>query len=187
MIPLTIDIPKAKILEQGFRALGPKARDAERLAINHTAGKARTQMKRALVPQTGLKSGTINKALKLLRMGATGTGAAIRSRGGNISLKYFKPKEKGDGVDARPWGQMRHYAGGFLKGGRKGKRVALPKLGGHVFQRKGKARLGIVKVKSGLDIPTEMISGASETAFFSTVAREFPARMAYEILRKLPS
>ena len=40
-------------------------------------------------------------------------------------------------------------------------------------------------VKSGLFLPTEMVSGSSEAAFYSTVESDLPARLAHELFRIL--
>lgn len=152
-------------------------------AINHTGDKARTQMRNVLVGQTGLKRKTIVKAVKSTK--AFGSGAyTIYSRGGNIRLKFFGARETRRGVTAAPWNARRLYAGTFMKGGRFPNRVGL-NMGGAVFQRTGQGRSPIKAVKSGLFIADEMVSGASEQAFNTTVERELPPRLAHELYRVL--
>lgn len=152
-------------------------------AVNHTGLKARTQMRKVLVDQTGLKPKTINKAVKS-RNSFNGSAFEIFARGGNIGLKYFNARETRKGVTAAPWGTRRLYAGAFIKGGRFPNRVKL-NMGGHVFKRTGAGKHPIEKLKSGLFIPDEMISGQSEAAFNSTVERELPGRIAHELYRVL--
>ena len=49
-------------------ALGEgKARKALSRALNHEGNKGRTQVKRALVKQTGIKYGAVNKAMATVR------------------------------------------------------------------------------------------------------------------------
>lgn len=167
-----------------FYQVGAKGPIAIARALNHTGAKVRTQMIRALVPQTGLKRKTIVKAL--VRKGASASGLVyvIKSKGGNISLKYFAARETRAGVTAAPWGQRKLYPAAFLKGGRFPKRVALA-LGGHAFARTGTPRTPIKKVKSGLFIPTEMVIGATKDAFERTVASELPKRINHELSRMI--
>jgi hypothetical protein len=181
-------------------ALGKKAPQAIRRAINHTGAKARTAMVKALIPQTGMRSKTINKAMKATKAfdGAAGgfvpgkgsLSYVIRSQGGDISLKYFKPAEGKGGVTARPWGKSTFYPNAFRKsayGRTKGgmqKRKINPKFHGHAFiNAEGGKWGGKIKVmKSGLLIPEEMVSGASAAAFHSTVDNDLPNRIEHELL-----
>jgi hypothetical protein len=184
MAGLAIKIDGAEITRLGrlMRRAGQKdATVALTRAIRTAGGAARTVMVRALTHQTGLKLSTIRRALK------ASSGKlmfAIRSTGGDIALKYFGARETQRGVTAAPKGQRQLYAGSFIKGGRFPHRVPLD-LGGQVWMRTGKSRLPIVKVKSGLFIPAEMVSGETEAAFFSTVDKELPPRLEAELRKVL--
>lgn len=147
-----------------YAAAGAQAPHAVRRGINRAGSKARTQMKRALTRQTGLKTGTIGRALKARRASFSALSYEIRSRGGDVSLKFFGARETRSGVSAAPWGKRSTFGGSFLKGGLFPARKAL-RMGGHAFARTGKGRLPIAKQRSGLFIPDEMISGASAAAF----------------------
>lgn len=183
---IEVDTSQLEInLAQVFAKAGPAAPGAIRRAINRTGDMATTQMVRALTSQTGLKRAVIVRALHKLKAGLGSLSYTIRSRGGNVSLKYFKARETGKGVSAAPWGGRRVYAGSFIKGGLFPNRVAIPRLNGQVFMRTGSARMPIVKVKSGLFIPTEMVKGATASAFLSTVSAVLPARLAHELDRLL--
>jgi hypothetical protein len=184
MIDLHINTAAIARLGNIFKAAGKNAKDAERRAINHTGDKARTAMRRVLVPQTGLKRKTINKALKSTRASYSSGAYIIRSKGGNVRVMFFHARETRAGVSAAPWNARRVYPHTFMKGGRFPKRVAL-KLGGAVLERAGSARFPLHGVKSGLFIPEEMVKGESETAFYATVERELPARLAHELYRVL--
>lgn len=172
-------------------AAGKMAPVAIARAVNHTGDKARTGMIRALTKQTGLKRKVIVKALKVTRAatgGSAGAGAAtsvyvIRSRGGNVSLKYFGARETRRGVSAAPWGQRQVFTGTFIRGGHFPNRVAIPKLGGQVYERTGPGRMPIRKAKSGLYIPAEMVRGATAAAFQSIARTDLPDRLVHELLR----
>jgi hypothetical protein len=169
-------------------------------AVNHTGDKARTQMRRVLVTQTGLTMKTIRKAVTS-KKAFNGSNYEIKSKGGDVRLMFFGARETRKGVSAAPWNKRQVYAGTFMKGGQfatakqhagwhppltKPGRKDL-KMGGAVLRRAGKGRLPLRGVKSGLFIPTEMVTGSSEAAFYSTVESQLPDRLAHELYRVLGS
>lgn len=163
-------------MEALFRNAGNQAPHAIRRALNHTGDKTRTAMVRALTAQTGLKRGTIVRALKVIRANYGSLEYRIYSRGGNVSIKYFGAKETAGGVVSK----RGVFPRAFMKGGRFPNRVAL-KLGGHAYERTGKARLPIRRVKSGVFIPKEMTSGDTAAQFHASVAAFLPDRIAHEL------
>lgn len=193
MIEVRIGAEDFARLGNMLAAAGPKARHAQRRAINRAGDMARTQMIRALTAQTGLKRAVIVRALRVSRavhggaldgVGSGGLSYAIRSRGGDVSLKFFGARETRKGVSAAPFGKRRVFASTFIKGGRFPNRVAL-KMGGQVMARVGGARLPIQAQDSGVIIPEQMVEGATRAAFFSTVERVLPDRLAHELARIL--
>lgn len=181
MISVKIDAADFNRVGNLIAAAGRKAPLAITRAVNHTGDKARTQMRRVLVPQTGLKMKTIRKAVTSTRS-FNGGDYVIKSSGGNIRLKFFKARETRKGVSAAPWNKRRVYGGSFMKGGRFPKRVAL-NMGGAVIARAGAGRTPLKTIKSGLFIPEEMVKGQSAAAFYSTVEANLPGRLAHELLR----
>ena len=178
-------------------AAGKKAPQALRRAINHTGDKARTAMVRELAVQTGLKVGVMKRALKVSRAsdggpsgfvaGAGSLEYVIKSKGGNVGLKYFKPVERGGGVLASPWGQKKFFPGAFKKSGPPGHRRINPKFHGRVLRNAEGGNWGgkLVEAKSGLFIAEEMVSGATAATFYQIVERDLPARVEHELLRIL--
>lgn len=187
-IEVRVDASALERLGNMIGAAGKMAPVGIARALNHTGDKARTQMVRTLTDQTGLKRKVIVKALQVNRAaqggGAGGLVYTIRSRGGNIRLKYFGARETRAGVSAAPWGARRVYLGTFIKGGRFPNRVSLS-MGGHVFRRTGLSRLPIEGGRSGLYIPKEMVTGATAGAFFQVVQRDLPPRLVHELARIL--
>lgn len=172
-------------LQNMIAAAGKQAPGAINRALNRAGDMARTAMVRELVPQTGLKYGVIRRALRVDRATrVSGSVYVIRSKGGNIRLKFFKATETRKGATAAPRGSRRLFAGSFIKGGRFPNRVAL-KMGGNVFRRAGKARKSLVLVRSGVFIPEDMVSRASANAFFTISQTVLPRRLAHELLRIL--
>ena len=167
-------------------------------AVNHTGDKARTQVIRALVKQTGLGYGVIKNAVRTGRAwGASedaekfqeGRGSityVLSSKGGDISLKYFKARETRAGVTAAPKGQRKLFAKTFMKGGRFPNRVEAKGLNGHVYLRTGPKRGPLEFQDSGVIIPAEMLQGASADAFKSVVESDLPPRVMHEISRLAP-
>ena len=181
-MPVRLDVSAFGAAAGRFYQAGAKGPVAIARALNHTGDKVKTQMIRALVPQTGLKRKVIVKALKRSGASAGALVYAIKSRGGDISLKFFGARETRKGVTAAPWGKRKLYPAAFIKGGRFPNRVALG-MGGQVFVRAGKSRMPIQKLKSGVFIPAEMVKGATKEAFERTVASELPKRIEHELKR----
>lgn len=177
--------------ENQLSVLGANAPIALARALNHTGAKAKTQVIRNLVIQTGLKRSTIVRAVKVNKATAAAEqfGYAgsltytLSTSGGDISLKFFKPKETKAGVSAAPRGRRQLFPGTFTHGGLFPKRIG-PVMGGHVFTNvaAGHAWRGKVSLEnSGVYIPNEMLQGTTEAAFMRVMGTELEARVRHEI------
>lgn len=174
-------------------------------AVNHTGDKARTQVIRALAKQTGLGYGVIKNAVRTGRAWGAGLDAktftpgrgslvyVMSSRGGDISLKYFKARETLKGVTAAPFGKRKLFPGSFIMGGRFPRRKEASGMGGHVYEpisreKTGKSTWGRqVEFKdSGVVIPEQMLKGATAEAFQKTVDQHLRPRVIHEINRLCP-
>lgn len=188
---ITIDANEFTRLGNVLAAIGDT--DTKRAivrALNHTGSKAYTQVKRAMVGQTGMPYGVVNKGVKrkLAHTGsASGTGGSMEfviiGTGKPLSLKYFKARQTRKGVSAAPWNVRRIFPGTFNTGGsfEKG-RVSV--LGGHVFKRTS-AKRGPLEKLYGPGIANELIKDEVK-ATFERVASELPDRLSHEIERLLP-
>ena len=171
--------------------LGARAPIALARALNHTGAKAKTAVIKNLTVQTGLKRSVIVRAVKVNKATAAAeqfnyAGSltyTLSTSGGDISLKFFSPKETRAGVSAAPRGRRQLFAGTFTKGGRFPNRKG-PVMGGHVFRNvsaghawRGKAELQ----NSGVYIPDEMLQGATAAAFDQIMGAELEARVSHEI------
>lgn len=186
MIDIHFDLSGLAIAGRRFAQVAKEAPEATRRAINHTGDKAKTAMKIALVIQTGLKRRTMDKALKSSKISQRNGGSyVVKVVGGEAKLSKFGARETRAGVSAAPFNSRRVFGKTFKKGGHFPNRVAIPKLHGQVFVRAGSARFPIRVVKSGVILPNEMLKGLSAQAFYSTIARDLPTRLAYEIERAL--
>jgi hypothetical protein len=152
-------------------------------ALNRTGAKAATQVVRALTVQTGLARKTIKRAVKSFRASERSLNFALKTRGGNISLRFFKARETRAGVSAAPLGKRIVVPRTFMKAGRFPNRVRFDSRGkgkgmhGNVFVRKGKARLPIEGGRSGVYIPTEMLQGQTLAAFDGLVMSDLPVQV----------
>lgn len=141
-------------------------------AINHTVAKAETQVKRALVGQSGLKYGEVGKELQRLSASPATMAAKIAARGGYHRLSEFGARQTSAGVTAAPWGVRRLFPHTFI----------VARFSGGVFVRKGRGRFPLHQLW-GPAIPKEMIKGASLSAWDRTIGTDLPARMAHEWAR----
>ncbi len=152
-------------------------------ALNRTGSKAVTLMVRTLTDQTGLPRKTLKRAVKSRLASERQLAFVLRTRGGNINLRYFKPRETTVGVSANVLGQRIVVPHTFMKAGRFPHRVRFDSKGrgkgmdGNVFIRVGKGRLPIEGGRSGVYIPTEMLQGRSLAAFDALVATDLPVQV----------
>ncbi len=172
-----------KQFDKALQVLGStKTRKIANRVVNRTGDQARTQVRRVLTKQTGLKRKTIVDAVKIKRSTPSDLIYRMTARGGDVALKYFGARETRRGVSAKPFGQRSVFASTFIKGGRFPGRKNLG-MGGQVWQRTGSGRFPIEKVKSGVIIPAEMVKGETASAFDATAARVIVRRMAHALSR----
>lgn len=129
--------------------------------------------------QTGLSKAVISRAQRAHRAHGSRLVYEIEASGGDVRIKHFRPRETRAGVAASPWNKRQVFAGTFMKAGwpqgkRWAKRKAKPNWNGQAFRRTGgKTRTGMDEfehAKSGLYIPTELVTGATAAAFDSGAA-----------------
>jgi hypothetical protein len=164
-IEIRIDAAKLTALAKHFHDAKANMPASLAQAVTEIGPVVMKAMKAVLPGQTGLKPKVVNKALTGR---GNGTAYVIRSHGGDIRLKYFNAKETAQGVVASPWNSQRLYPATFIKSGWWPNRVK-PIAGGQVLMRTSSSKYPIQVVRSGLFIPTEMVRGASEGAFYGTV------------------
>lgn len=167
-----------------IKALGKDGPKVLQRAVARAGDMTRTQVYRSLTQQTGLPRKTIVKAIKVTRPSWTNLSYTMTATGGDISLKYFSARETRKGVSARPWNKRQVFPGTFIKGGRFPSRTGVVG-GGHAFRRTSASRFPIEIVKSGLYIPTEMVSGATKAAFETVGMKGLQQRVEHEIGRLL--
>ncbi|MBP2147943.1 phage tail protein [Xanthobacter flavus] len=162
-------LPRIRAMLERAEKLSPAA---VARALNRTAERARTDITRALVKQTGLKFGRIRSATSLWRASAGSLQAEIKAKGGYTSLKEFSARRTAKGVSAAPWGRRQVFDGTFI----------VRRYGGHVYKREGARRFPIQKLY-GPAIPVEMVKGQSLAAFNRAVEAELPKRLEHELGR----
>ena len=172
MISMTVDVRGLTAFAAKLQAADKNIQPGLDKIVASVGPEATSQMKRVLPGQTGLKFKTINAALK----GAmAGSRYEIKSKGGDIRLRFFNARETAKGVTAAPWNQRRLYPATFIRSGWWPNRKR-PVSGGNVMRRTSAKKYPIEQVRSGLFIPTEMVTGKSAVVFYGTVdARLGPA------------
>ncbi|OOO29156.1 hypothetical protein [Agrobacterium sp. YIC 4121] len=155
--------------------------------VNQVGNRSKTVVIRELTKATGLPRQVIVKAI--------GNPAAARpgryifdmtTRGGNIRLKYLRPKETPAGVVARPFGKATLYPGTFMRGGLFPDRKEVPAFNGHVFYRLNSSGSKITFARSGVFIPVEMSTGATAAAFHRIAAPLLDQRVSAVLDKLVP-
>lgn len=189
MIEFRIDGSDIARLGNLLAAAGDKAPLGIMRALRHTGDKARTKMRRATAKQLGpIRSSTGGPyaiSSKAIKGQVRGMSYVIESKGGNIRLRFYRPKETRSGVSHGSPKRGSPIAGAFMHGGRFPNRHGGPGGGQGVYRRTGTGRYPLKSERSDMFIPDEMISGGSAAEFFATAERELPDRLAHELLRIL--
>jgi hypothetical protein len=142
--------------------------------LNHEGDKGRTQVKRALVRQTGIKYGLINKAVGTVRATPVLLEYVLKATGDETNLNLFNARQGKRGVNAAPWGRRQIFEHAFM----------VPAYGYRVYVRTGDDR-GPLKALFGPNIARELVK--DETAdTFRRGSAGIATRIAHEISRVLP-
>lgn len=154
--------------------------------VNQVGDKAKTQVIRNLTKQTGLDRRVIVAAIgDPSRAHGGRLSYDMITRGGNIRLKYLKPKQTEDGVVAKPFGVTTEYPGAFMDGGAFPNRTPVPQWNGHVMFRNRSRGRHYTFVRSGVVIPDEMTTGATGAAFDKIAAPLLQERVDKAITKLL--
>lgn len=154
--------------------------------VNQVGNVAKTAVIKNLTKQTGLPRKTIVKAVGKPNPARPGKMSyEMRTRGGDIRLKYLRPREARIGVIAYPFGLRMIFAGAFMKGGTFPKRKTVGKFDGHVMFRPPGQRKNYSYQRSGVRIPVEMTTGATAAQFLKIVAPLLRKRVEVAIVKLL--
>lgn len=155
--------------------------------INQVGDRSKTVVIRELVQQTGLQRVVIVRAIGDPRRASPSRYVYdMTTRGGNIRLKYLKPRETRKGVVARPFGKPTLFAGAFLRGGKFPDRKNVPRFNGHAYVRLNRSGSKITFARSGVFIPVEMTSGATVAAFHRVAAPLLDQRISAVLDKLVP-
>ncbi|QVQ35446.1 hypothetical protein KHQ08_00695 (plasmid) [Pseudochrobactrum algeriensis] len=114
-------------------------------ALNRGGDMARTQVKRSLVSQTGIKYGLINKAVETKRANPNKLSYSLEATGNEMNLNLFAARQGKKGVSAAPWKQRRVFKSTFI----------VPAYDGKVYKRTSPER-GPVEPLFGPNIAREI-------------------------------
>lgn len=171
------DVRGLRRFERQVRDLNEKFPKALPRVMNQVGDRARTKVVRELTKQTGLQRAVIRRAVNSQRAFTGKLSYDLRSRGGNIRLKYLQPRETEAGVVAKPFGKPTLYPGSFLRGGIFPNRKTVARFDGHVFHRLNSSGSRLTYSRSGVFIPTEMVKGMTAEAFQTEVRSTLPQRI----------
>lgn len=139
-------------------------------ALYRGGNQARTQVRRSLVSQTGIKYGLINKAIKHTYKPSQ-LEYTLAATGDHTNISLFNARQVKKGVSAAPWKKRRIFKGSFLIAG----------YGGKAFLRTTDER-GPLSQLFGPNIAVEMTRGETLKAWES--AKGFIlARVEHELIR----
>jgi hypothetical protein len=141
-------------------------------ALNKVAANVRTAASRAIRQRRALTASVVNKALTIRRATRTKLQSSLVVTGRPISLRDYKARQTRKGVTVSvTTGTRKLIPGAFI----------VQKLGGHVFQRTGKARLPIEKLV-GPSLPSTFLQEQVKLAWVS-VAKDALVKRSVEELR----
>lgn len=132
-------------------------KDAKRLfarALNRGGDQARTQVKRSLVSQTGIKYGLVNKAVQTIRAHPNKLEYTLEASGNETNLNLFGARQRKKGVSAAPWKKRRVFKSSFI----------VPAYEGRVYIRLGPGD-GQLKQLFGPNIGREIVRGNTAKAW----------------------
>jgi hypothetical protein len=130
-----------------------QARTALSRALNHEGDKGRTQVTRALVTQTGIKYGAVNKAMTTIRATAATLTYTLNARGDETNIAWFGGVQRWKGVSAAPWRKRRIFKHSFIV-----------QRFGRAFVRTSKSRLPI-RPLYGPNLARELVKDSSAAAW----------------------
>jgi hypothetical protein len=150
-----------------------QARTALSRALNHEGNKGRTQVKRALAKQTGIRYGAVDKATATIRATPATLTYTLKAHGDETNIAWFGGVPRRKGVSAAPWHKRRIFRHSFI----------VPRFG-RAFIRTSKSRLPI-RPLYGPNLARELLKDSSAGAWQSGVAN-IVARVGHELSRMLP-
>lgn len=136
------------------------------MALNTEGNKGRTQVRRALMQQTGIRSHQISKAVKTINAGPGRLEYKLEAKAGETNISMFGLKvtwregsamgqiRKLQTVSAAPWNVRRTFPGAF----------SIARFGGRVFKREGAGRFPLKPVY-GPNLAREITKAQTRTEF----------------------
>ena len=126
------------------------ATQAFAMAMNRIGRDTNVKSKRALVKQTSIRKGDVDRGVKPFNASPRNLQFNITASGRHFPLSYFKPVETGVGVNAVVWGELEAFPSAFI----------VPRYSGGVFKRLSARRFPI-KQMWGPALPVELLKDES--------------------------
>lgn len=153
-LSVTVDKRQLRSIEKTLGEIGVKVPRVLASSVNDTTKKQKTKVSRQIRQFVNIKKRDIDRHISFSRASVRRPSAEFRvAKGQRLPLKYFGARQTKKGVTYRI---SRLGKGRKMIAGAFGPKI--PRLGGHVFRRRGRKRLPIVK-----------LHGPSVLAVFHTV------------------
>ncbi|MBZ0230305.1 MAG: hypothetical protein K8F58_17895 [Bauldia sp.] len=153
------------------RLAGPRALQVMRETLRASGDKTRTQVRRALKDQTGVKAyGTITRYTRSY-VHEGGLAYSVEGVGRGLPIDYFPVRVTGRGVSASPWRVVHNFKRSFANGG--------------YFARLGPSRFPIRRLY-GPSIAKEIVKDQALAAFLDAGPREVARILPMKMARLLP-
>jgi len=188
MVEIGLDTAAIADLAKRLEGFGHKLPNAQALVLNRVLTRTKARVIPALTEATGLNRLVIVKAVRMRRASPNNLTAALTTRGGNISYRYFHAREVPGGVEAQVAGETERLSGHyFRRSGKAPNRRVVKRLNGQVyFNASGKWKGEIKVEKSGVYIPWKMVDRKTADAFLDVVSLELPNEITRELEKLLP-
>ena len=174
---LTVDVQfESKAATRMLRVLSSRGvRDATSRALNKAAAQTKTQASKSIRQIRNLKAGTVNKQMRVRKASRVKAESAVIATGAAIPLRDYGARQTARGVTFRVnKGKRSLLRGAFI----------VRSIGQHVFTRKGKKRLPIIK-RVGPSLPSTFIRKEVVRAMRGKVREVYPRLIKKEVEREI--
>ena len=149
-------------------------------ALNHEGDKARTQIKRVLVKQTGINYNQIEKSVQSHKAFAGKLSYIVEANGHETNLGQFQARETNAGINAAPWNDRQVFRGTFFT---PGTRKVVRRNGSKYTNKNGELKDSMTPL-FGPNLARELVRDESKQAWIISV-NSLASRIGHELARAL--
>jgi hypothetical protein len=142
--------------------------------LNKAGNLARTQVKRALVTQSGVKYRLIDQSTQTTLSTPSTLTYSLAVSGEETNLNLFGARQTSKGVSAAPWGRRQIFDGAFI----------VEAWGGKVMRRASASRFPVASLW-GPNLAREVLKERPLAAFETTLNERWAGQVARQLARHL--